>query len=1429
MTALLKRTWRTLLWSLVGVLVTFAILVQLGRQLFPEVRHYQDNLQDFLSKTLRAEVTIGEVSGVWEGLRPEITVKNLTIRGSADIPGFSIEEARLELGIVQSFLSRRFYWRKVELNDLSLFVYQTDRGGWSVEGFEFKGKQRSKIIDDPFDIFLFGREVIVNDVQLSLRFEAGTSEVIQFPRMYMENSDRFHRLTVDAINSDETTAGRTTSGQPARDQNAKEQSAATRTDSLSQEEEDVTLIKSPVDKPSNDFLASIDATIERTRELFGRQQESDAVPDAQISNNSRARLIVEGIGDPRIDQTFKANAYLQLKDLQMTEVIDFLPPSLRSFFDGIDRDALKSRQINTELWASGSQRFGYEWRGLMKMEGDSQVKIKSVLLPRVFQTYYEGAWQPEEYIEFRLPEFSFLSSSYSLNVPLQARYRFDRTLDVSVAKVDATEISALLLDLTDDRSRLAKAINKLQPEGQLNNVLIQVNLDRPQQSVLFADATDLSIEAYLGAPQIKHVNAALMLGSQVGEINIKQNPADQPIEFQLPKLYERPWFFTQLAGSIYYRVAEDNSLLHLYSGSQSYSMQDPYPRASKSSNAELVDIRGNVELSLAIPLIRDRTVQGALALTVTADEAQLRSVPYVVPGKKLKTLQNYLASAAEKGRVSDARFSIRTPLRRGQDNKKLQVTTSLSAKAHNAELSYQKGWPAVLAESAEVGLQDGEFTAKLDKATLGELTLARLNVDVNKTRKGHVYVQASTNAPVADYVQTLQSTPLQNQVQTAQEIISLTGRIPASLNLLVPLKDLADIAVDVKAELNGQSGFLKAGGIAFTQAEGLLQFTTERGLQSSDLAVNAFGGRQTLQLDLAGLVDRNRRSTIRFSGQSRIDALQKWLPRPEWELLGGSTQVEGDVQLGQIGEPSRINLQSDLYGVTVALPAPLGKKANERRPLAMTIELNSKQDQDKQYRVLYADRHLIEARMLRGELDSLTISTNEFDGKTAAQENSLHGQLLLEHLPGTIYVNGDLERADLFDWLAVKEKYSKALEKFSAGDEENAKSGSPLAVRAALNVDAFSLKSLAFNNAFIEASSAADKGVWNFRIDSEEAEGESSIDETGLLDVRLSRLKLPSSNEKPDSNVSVQTTEFGLTMENPFIRDVSRSVMASIDISQVPRASVKLSRVFLGEEDYGTWSFRTRPINDGVQFLDILGEIKGLKIGEPDDRATLAWRQKGVQNLCKFEGRVFTRDVGQVLERFGNEAFVRTKTLRSTLSLEWRGAPDQFSFHNAKGRFSFLFRDGNFIRGAEVGENPILRLFGLFNFDTVLRRLKLDFSDLAKQGYAFEKFKGIFELNYGLVKLRKPVTVESTTSKVQMVGYIDLLSYKMDTQILVTLPVASNLTVAAALVAGIPTALGIYAVSKLFKTQMEGVSSIVYSATGPWSDPDMRVISVRDK
>jgi uncharacterized protein YhdP len=65
-------------------------------------------------------------------------------------------------------------------------------------------------------------------------------------------------------------------------------------------------------------------------------------------------------------------------------------------------------------------------------------------------------------------------------------------------------------------------------------------------------------------------------------------------------------------------------------------------------------------------------------------------------------------------------------------------------------------------------------------------------------------------------------------------------------------------------------------------------------------------------------------------------------------------------------------------------------------------------------------------------------------------------------------------------------------------------------------------------------------------------------------------------------------------------------------------------------------------------------------------------------------------------------------------------------------------------------------------------------------------------------------------------------------ELVVTLPVANNLPWVAALTAGLPVAAGVFLLSKVFESQVNRLTSLVYAVGGSWDDPLVKFDRVFD-
>jgi uncharacterized protein YhdP len=178
--------------------------------------------------------------------------------------------------------------------------------------------------------------------------------------------------------------------------------------------------------------------------------------------------------------------------------------------------------------------------------------------------------------------------------------------------------------------------------------------------------------------------------------------------------------------------------------------------------------------------------------------------------------------------------------------------------------------------------------------------------------------------------------------------------------------------------------------------------------------------------------------------------------------------------------------------------------------------------------------------------------------------------------------------------------------------------------------------------------------------------------------------------------------------------------------------------------------------------------------------------------------------------------------------LSWLGNPYSVSMENLDGKVDFKIKQGRFIRADASASNALMRLMGIFNFDTWIRRLKLDFSDVYSSGMAYDEITGELGFNKGLVQFNAPVIVRTPSSKMQMQGEVNFTENTINTRLTVNLPVLDNLTFIAAVSAGLPVAAGVFVASRLFEKQFDQMTSVNYHVVGALDNPSVQFKQVSD-
>jgi uncharacterized protein (TIGR02099 family) len=155
--------YRLVTWTVLVAGIAFAVLV-LGLRywILPNIDQYRDGIAHIITKAINQRITIGKVSGNWDGLRPELVLEDVTIFDHAGRPALRLSRIENTLSWFSlAALEPRF--RSIEIHQPALDIRRDSNGVFFVAGIELKGGEGGGFAD----WLLRQRELVVRQAALS--------------------------------------------------------------------------------------------------------------------------------------------------------------------------------------------------------------------------------------------------------------------------------------------------------------------------------------------------------------------------------------------------------------------------------------------------------------------------------------------------------------------------------------------------------------------------------------------------------------------------------------------------------------------------------------------------------------------------------------------------------------------------------------------------------------------------------------------------------------------------------------------------------------------------------------------------------------------------------------------------------------------------------------------------------------------------------------------------------------------------------------------------------------------------------------------------------------------------------------------------------------------------------------------------------------
>ncbi len=930
--------------------------------------------------------------------------------------------------------------------------------------------------------------------------------------------------------------------------------------------------------------------------------------------------------------------------------------------------------------------------------------------------------------------------------------RPEYSITMASSNLDLSRLKVFLLqaDLLPELPQ--KLLSVLNPEGSLKDLVMRLYPGRkPFDFDLQARLADVSVDAWEDAPSAKHVSGKLRMGLLKGSLLLDSSD----FNLGLSRVFRDVWHYNSAKARLYWDVVDDTYIL-------------------RGDRIQLDGAEGQLtgQLRLDIPLLDEQPVE--MALTVGMKEGNAQYTGKYLPAKLdalSPQLVDWLDSAIKQADIDEGGFLYNGVLSGGE---KGSSRWGLFFDVENARLNYHPDWPEVHGMAGDVYVNNDQVEVLARRGEVMGVNLDKTAVTVPLDKDPVVSIRGASNVRGSTLHKFLTKTPVNQLMGGEAEKWQLSGDLDAALKIDIPIQHVQDSDVLVRAQLDDFQFGIPEYNIAVEEINGPISFSTHNGLWAKRLKGRFL--EHPIEADIKTTVENKKfkKTAIHWDGHVDREPLQQWLELDMLSLLEGNAEYGADLQINHEASALKLSVNSDLKGVEVDLPAPVGKSPDSIQPLRMALEA---QAEDK-----WLSFNL--AGIGRGKFQLAGNAIKE--GVVFLDPETRDSKPLEDGLPGKITVAGRLPELDIKAW-CKRFEYQPV-------------SADARSFFGLLNVDKIQVDKPRYGDTTwenLQVSFQPDSEFLKLTVDSDFLTGSLWIPGRESVPYRLAIdhlvLPEPDQGEKP--------------VEGKTDRLFSMSPLA------IPAVDVSIESLSMGEKIKGQLAMKLRKVPSGLRIESIDGNLSNMELSGSAD-----WTEhNGVQHTY-YQGLLKGGHIDEIFELFGSPPFIQAKESRISSRLNWPGSPMDMAFADLSGTVALDLNNGR-LKKLEGGAGA-LKLFGILNTESLNRRLKLDFSDLYSSGVSFDDLHGTLRLSQGVATFDSPIVIEGSSSNFKLDGLIDSVSESMDVSLVVTLPVSSNLPIFSVLLGAAPQVAGIfYIADKLVGKQVDQLASIRYRIEGSFDEP----------
>ena len=710
------------------------------------------------------------------------------------------------------------------------------------------------------------------------------------------------------------------------------------------------------------------------------------------------------------------------------------------------------------------------------------------------------------------------------------------------------------------------------------------------------------------------------------------------------------------------------------------------------------------------------------------------------------------------------------------------------ARVTQAQVEFNREWPVAQALDLDVAFDGPGMSLEGSGEILGN-RVARVAGGIADFRDPRLVLDIDAAGRGESLQALMLASPLRKRYEEHLLNASIRGPATVALALDLPLAArLGGRRIEGTIDLADAALSDPRWGIAFTQVQGRTRFS-DRGFATEGLQVDFEGAPARFDLFVGDGYTGSPSLAARAELEGRFPP-QVLLARHEplaWlnPWLSGSSQWRLALRVPQAiagapAPPARLDVQSDLVGTAITLPAPLGKDAATAMPLSLQAPLPVGQGE--------IALQLGDVMRLRGRMGTGSAMTGLLQfgaGPLAAMP------------PEGLVALGSTDRLDAAGWIGFAAK----------GDG----TGGLRAVD--LRVAQLDLLGSTFPDTRLRLQRAADHT--QLQLSGAAIEGSVRIPGNTQLGVQgqFERLHWP---EKPPAPPAAGGASPAAGADSAQALALEEDPSPGQDPAALPPLRFSVKDLRLGAMALGQAELQATPVTNGLRVDRFTTRAEAMQL-----TASGEWLRAGEgKSRSRFDVDFSADSLGALLGAFGLAGMVEGGETKGKLQGSWPGSPGAFALARFEGRLR-----------ADVGEGQLLevepggsgRVLGLISLAEIPRRLSLDFSDFFDKGFGFNTMGGEFVFADGRASTDL-LLINGPAAEIRVSGSTDLRLQQYDQRIEVLPKAGGALPVIGALAGG-PVGAAVGAVAQaVLQKPLKQAARTVYRISGPWKEPEVVVV-----